>query len=89
MGANKRAISNYDVLSVRDGANIVVNGGQKFTSGCVNSSYGMVSVTPVNCCYDAGSKTLSFISLSLPFPASSVSRTLFSSWLLLSLSLSA
>lgn len=51
----------YDVLFTWEGAKVVVNGGQKFASGYVHSNYGMVSVTPVGCSYDEGSKTFSFV----------------------------
>ena len=51
----------YDVLFAWDGAKVVVNGGQKFASGYVHSSYGMVSVTPGSCSYDASSKIFSFV----------------------------
>ena len=51
----------YDVLFAWNGAKVVINGSQKFASGYVHSSYGMVSVTPGSCSYDASSKTFSFV----------------------------
>lgn len=55
-------VKGYDVTFAWDGSEKVkVNNGNKFVTGYIHASYGMVSATPGLCSYDASSKTFSFI----------------------------